>query len=452
MSAAEPLSAIRARFGTAMRGVVLTSDHEWGDELVREYQSNPDIRFIVETGSEDTLRAAIPKYGANLVLVDHGLTGNETGLAVAERVAQAFPKVQVYLASTEPGQALVALHNAAVSRGIRSVIGRPFTSEALVTVVSSILTHDQQAQDMLLAQTGGGGRVGGGRRPLQTAGSHLVAVAGGKGGVGKSQVSVNLAAMIRANPTADIATALADLERYAGSTHLLLGPTIAEKVRITDWLAMAPDGVRTLDPGEVRDSLMQELSSGLHVLAAPECIEDHDQMTAELVTTVLNNLRLMHTVTVVDLPAETTEPVLTAMHLATVVVLVTNLDKPALNKSRAFLGEMRQRGVDMGKVWVLFNRVPAHGLISVQDAANVLSEYRICGTELPEDPEVQRTRDLDQVTVLDAPDCPWSRALRRAAADILPGLGLELAAAGLKGRQGGGRAASTKKRKFLGLF
>ncbi len=437
----EQMSPIRARFGSAMRAAVLTTDSSWGEDLVREYQQNPDIRFVNQTSNEETLNNVVAKLGVNLVLVDHGLAGNETGLAVAERIARQFPKIGVYLASTESEQALISLHHTAVTRGIRSAISRPFSPEALVTVVSSVLAHEQTMQEALQVRAGSAPP----RVQVIAAPSTLLAVCSGKGGTGKSQVSSNLATLTATCPSSHIPTCLVDVERYSGTTHLLLGPTVQEKARLSDWFALAPKDGGTVDPGDVLRSLVQELPSGLRVVGSPASIEDHDEIPPALMTTVLNSLRLMHTVTIVDLPAEVTGPLLTTVSMATRILVVTNLDKATLRKTRDFLHELQRRGVDLSKAWALFNRVQKYNAITIQDASNVLAGLvTCCGTELPDDPEVQRTRDIDQPTVLESPDCPWSQALRRVAPDILPGLGLELSTLDSKRHK--------RRHKLFGLF
>lgn len=442
------MSPIRARFGTALNALLYTTDSDWAREVYSAYRTHPDIKFRSNVANDADLAEAIPGMGAKVVVVDHGLAGNETGLAVAARAAKRWPKVHFYLASSDPGPALVALHNAAVVEGIKSVIARPFTPEALVQVVGSVLAREAEVEAQLSGQAGG---VGMGRAGQRTAlAPRLLAVLGGKGGTGKSQVATNLAMLLQTNPAAEIPTAYVDFERGLESAELLFGPGVQATPTVVDWIPHVPPEGGTLDPRRVTESLVATLPSGLHAVFGAASVDDHDLMDTPHTECLLNTLRLMHAVTVADLPAGYTGPMLDAVRSATEVLVVTNLDIPTLKVTRTYLREMGARGLEPGKVWVVYNRVREHGPVPVEEANEILGEWRPSPITLPEDDAVPRTRGQGPVTVLADPTCAWSVALRRMAAGILPEYGLNLAAAGRGAKAAGSGPA--RRRRLFGLF
>ena len=447
------MSPIRARFGTALNALLYTTDSDWARDVYAAYRTNPDIKFRTNVANDADLAEAIPGMGAKIVVVDHGLAGNETGLAVAARAAKRWPKVHFYLASSDPGPALVALHNAAVVEGIKSVIARPFTPEALVQVVGSVLAREAEVEAQLSGQAGVAGPGGVARRAALA--PRLLAVLGGKGGTGKSQVATNLAMLLQTNPASEIPTAYVDFERGLESAELLFGPGIQASPTVVDWIPHVPPEGGTLDPRRVAEHLVAELPSGLHAVFGASSVDDHDLLDTAHTECILNTLRLMHAVTVADLPAGYTGPMLDAVRAATEVLVVTNLDIPTLKVTRTYLREMCARGLEPGKVWIVYNRVREHGPTPVEEANEILGEWRPSPITLPEDESVPRTRGQGPVTILADPTCPWSVALRRMAASILPEYGLNLAAVG-RGRKGSGKplggTGGPRRRRLFGLF
>lgn len=441
---------IRARFGSSLNAILFTTDSEWAREVYQEYRDNRELRFRTSVANDADLDAAIASMGAKVVIVDHGLAGNETGLSVAARATKRWPKVQFYLASSDPGPALVALHNRAVVEGIKSVIARPFTPEALMQVVGSMLAREVETEAQLAGHAGG--PVGGTRRA--TLAPRLIAVVSGKGGTGKSQVSVNLATLLQSNPASEIPTAYVDFERGLESADLLFGPGTPVSPTVVDWIPHIPPEGGTLDPRRVLDQLVAVVPSGLHAVFGASSVDDHDLLDTVHTECIVNTLRLMHTVTVADMPAGFTAPMLDVLKAATEVLVVTNLDLPTLKVTRSYLSEMSARGMEAGKVWIIYNRVREHSPLPLEEANEVLREWRPAPVYLPEDDVVLRSRGQGPVTVLSDPNCPWSVALRRMAAAILPEYGLALAAASGRGRKPAGPAAQRApgRRRLFGLF
>jgi MinD-like ATPase involved in chromosome partitioning or flagellar assembly len=442
MAAEEQATSISARFRRALNGAVYTTDPEWGQGLIAEYRVSPYIRIRTATAQPDLLMEAIRRENLELILVDNDLATGESGLAVAERIVRQHPKVLVYLVSATPS---MALHHEAVSRGIRSVLAKPFSQDELLAVVSASLAVDQAAEERMQMA----GRSPAARSALTPA-PRLIAVGGGKGGVGKSEIATNLATVVQTNPAQRLDACIGDLERNDGAVPYLLG--IPKRPTLTDWTAHVGQETTTLDPGLVAKQLVAEHSTGLHALCTADRVRDYDELDPHVVQVALNTLRLMHAVTVVDCPPTLTAPSMEAYSQATTILVVTELDTVSVAATHRFLLEVGSEGVDLAKVRILYNRVRPKSPITVEEASQVLADYATLVVTLPEDDSVAVARRDAKPTTLQYPDCPWSRALRRVAAEILPGIGLEVAALSGNGRRATPSRPVRARRKILGIF
>ena len=447
---AAPTSAIQARFHRALRGILLTTDTDWGNEVRAAFRTNPDVKILSCTAQASTLMEALRVQSLDLVLVDNDLAGSETGLAIAEKMARTFPKVSVYLTTTSPS---LAIHNEARVRGIQSVIGRPFEPAELVAVIASIIAQEQAVAARL--QGGGPAATGahaGARSPVVS--PRLIAVAGGKGGTGKSNLAANLAVLVQTNPTARLQAAYVDAERGEGAGPLLLGG-LQKSPTLEDWLAYIGEADTAVDPGTVASRLVAEHETGLHCVFTTDSYHDYDALDGHVLTVLFNTLRLTHAVTVVDCPPTPTLPSLEAMSQATAIVAVTDLDLAGLAATQRYLKEIAADGIETSKVVVVANRVSAHPTPTVEEASTVLIDWGgISPVLLPEDPAVQAARGVMKPVATAYPDSPWVRALHRLAVELLPGMGLEFgaSAAGRRGSAIPTRPAGGPRRRFLGLF
>lgn len=442
-------SAIQARFHRALRGILLTTDTDWGNEVRAAFRTNPDLKILSTTAQASTLTDALRVQSIDLVLVDNDLAGSETGLAIAEKVARAFPKVSVYLTTTAPS---LAIHNEARVRGIQSVIGRPFEPEELVAVIASVIAQEQAVAERLQGGPAAAGAGHSGARSPVVA-PRLIAVAGGKGGTGKSNLAVNLAVLVQTNPAARLQAAYVDAERGEGAGPLLLGG-LQKSPTLEDWLAYIGEGDTAVDPGTVASRLVAEHETGLHCVFTTDSYHDYDALDGHALTVLFNTLRLTHAVTVVDCPPTPTLPALEAMAQATSIVVVTELDLAGLAATQRYLREIASDGIEVSKAVVVANRVSAHPTPTVEEASTVLIDWGgICPVLLPEDPAVPAARGVMKPVVTAHPDSPWVRALHRLAVELLPGMGLEFGAAAA-GRRNGAAAhpAAGRPRRFLGLF
>jgi pilus assembly protein CpaE len=202
----------------------------------------------------------------------------------------------------------------------------------------------------------------------------VIAVLGAKGGVGATTVACQLAVGLQ-----DLgdSTALLDLALPQGDAalHLDLQPAYA--------LVGAAREAEALDATFLR-TLLSPHRSGVQLLAATERAEEAELLRAEPVERALALLRADFDWVVVDLGRSWSEGSVRALDLASEVILVTELDVPALANARRQLELLERLGVSAGRVHVVENRHGRAEALTGRDSRRFLG--RPVELRLPDEP------------------------------------------------------------------
>lgn len=212
----------------------------------------------------------------------------------------------------------------------------------------------------------------------------ILAVTGGKGGVGKSTVSLNLAAELDA-VLVDADLGMADLPQGHGpDLHDVLAgrATVTEAVCALDSFAIVPcgrtlAGARAADVGRLRD--------------------------------VLTRLERRHGAVVVDSPAGLGADVGLPLLAASACLLVTRLREPALTAALRVRELARALSAPLARVVLNRADVVADGLADVLGAPV---------TPVPESPALASAQRSGVPVARVAPDCPTARRFASLGADL----------------------------------
>lgn len=191
-----------------------------------------------------------------------------------------------------------------------------------------------------------------------------IAVYSAKGGVGSTSVAVNLAfALAKAHPEGHVA--LVDLAPGGGDLRVMLD--LKPQYDMSDLV----DKIDRLDADLLR-SLLTPVSGGVWVLPSSENPEAADSLDAIAITTILTQLKQHHTFTVIDCEHSLTDRTLAALDAADRMILVTQLNVPALRSAQRTLTLCQRLGYGEEKVHVVVNRHQAADTVSLADGAQVL--------------------------------------------------------------------------------
>lgn len=244
-------------------------------------------------------------------------------------------------------------------------------------------------------------------RPVAVLQPQLLPVVGAKGGVGKTTVAANLAALMAASGMAR--TVLADLA--------FTNSDVAVQFDL-------PDGVTVMDaigrPESLSD-LPRCANSGLHVLPGVTKPEDAEKITQPQLEDLVAGLRKHYDIVIIDLASDPTADVLYhCIDRATAVVLVSTLDAASLKNTRLFLNTLKRLNIKVSeRVRLVLNRVRADATMDPARAEDFLGLPAAC--VIPDDP-----RSLDAAAfagvplVMSRPNHAIAQALWQLAGSIAP--------------------------------
>lgn len=191
-----------------------------------------------------------------------------------------------------------------------------------------------------------------------------IAIYSAKGGVGGTSVALNLSfALAKAHPEGHLA--LVDLVAGGGDLRVMLD--LKPQYDMSDLVGK----IDRLDADLVR-SLLTPLSGGVWVLPSSEHPEAAELLDAAAVTTILMHLKQYHAFTVIDCEHAMNDRTVAALDAADRVILVTQLNVPALRSTQRTLALCQRLGYGEEKVQVVVNRHQSSDTVSLADGAEVL--------------------------------------------------------------------------------
>ncbi|PVG82750.1 MinD/ParA family protein [Nocardioides gansuensis] len=283
----------------------------------------------------------------------------------------------------------------ALRSGMREVV----EARDLTGLAQAVQRAHVVAEAMLQSQEGGATDGG----PLGS----LVTVFSTKGGVGKSFLATNLAAALADR---DLKVCLVDLDIHSGDVAIMLQLTPAH--HLNDLVAFG--GV--IDEGAVT-SLLTEHSPGLSVIAAPIHIDSPDQASPDAVGKLLDRLKAMFDIVVVDTSGIFDDHALVALDHTDALVLIGTLDIPALKSLKLAAGTLDLLNYPRENWRFVLNRADARvGLTEkeFEDTLGLKSDCRLASSR-----ELLACVNRGEALVRAHPGHPNAKAIAELAASIV---------------------------------
>jgi Flp pilus assembly CpaE family ATPase len=238
----------------------------------------------------------------------------------------------------------------------------------------------------------------------------LVVFYGGKGGVGTSVLAANLACALSREAGARVA--LVDLDLQFGDVGVLLN--LPQTQSISDLVA----AIDQMDPDFVND-VMADGPAGIRVLPAATSPELADLVAPEHVQKILEMLRKMFDFVVVDTSSNLGDVTLTALDLASSVILVTAPSITSVKNAKLALRLLESISIPTGAVTLVLNRCEAHTEFN-KDSIESHLKFPIT-IQVPHDPRtVVNSINRGVPFVINNPEVEASQRVRQLAAHLLP--------------------------------
>lgn len=243
----------------------------------------------------------------------------------------------------------------AMLAGARDYLVKPIKGADLQQAITAVWEAEQRRRE-LVAGAGGPQRSG-----------EVIAVFGAKGGIGKTTLAVNLAVAIAQQTKQRVA--LLDLDTQLGDVAVMMD--FVPEHTIVD----AAEMVDRLEP-ELIQTLLHEDRSGVHILAGPLRPDEGEAIGAHHVTKIVEVMAKTYDYVVIDTAPHFTDTLVSALDAATMILLLTTPDVPALKNTKLTIGVMRNWNYSEDKVKMVVNYAYTSDGVVPRDAENTL-EYPI---------------------------------------------------------------------------
>jgi flagellar biosynthesis protein FlhG len=239
-------------------------------------------------------------------------------------------------------------------------------------------------------------------------GCRVIAVTGGKGGVGKTNVAVNLSLGLC---QAGARVLLLDADLGLANVDVLMGlnPQYTLQHLVFNQAAL--------------DQVVMEGPLGLHVLPGGTGLSEMANLNTLEIVRLLGGLRALerqHDFLVIDTAAGISNSVLRFLLVADDIVIVSMPEPPALLDAYGVLKALRSNNAH-GNIYLLMNMVRSNtdGMEAFQSLNSVASRYldlrlHYMGN-LPQDPAVTQSVKQQRPFLLAAPQAPVSIAIAEMA-------------------------------------
>ncbi|MTV27539.1 AAA family ATPase [Nitriliruptoraceae bacterium ZYF776] len=270
------------------------------------------------------------------VIVVHEHLGPLPTFDLARDLTVRHPDVGLVLLARQPTQDML---DGALRSGFRGIARLPLQLEEIQASVSAASEWTRAVRHRLQP---------GVEEADETSRGRMIAIAGGKGGVGTTTVAVQLAVLAQRSRRGR-RVCLVDLDLQTGDVRSLLDLT--HRRSITDLVGVASE----LSSRQLDESLSSH-ESGLRVLLPPvegEFGEDVDALSARQ---ILGGIRSRFDIVIVDVGSVMTEAGSVAVELSDQTIVVTTPDVPAMRGTNRLLTLWDRLQVRSDDIQVLLNR------------------------------------------------------------------------------------------------
>lgn len=338
------------------------------------FESDIDV-VGAATNGEEGIQMAV-ELQPHIVLMDINMPGVD-GITASERISQQVPFCQIIMMSVQ-GEADYLRRS--MLAGAREFLIKPFSSDELVSSIRRVYQLGATRRQVMptMAHTPSGTTSTMASAPQQR--GKVVAVFSAKGGVGCSTIAVNMAIALQQYAASKVV--LVDTSLQFGDVGVLLN--LYASRTIADLATHAEE----LD-GELIDDILISHSSGIKTLLAPPRPEVADTVTPPLVVDVLERLRSMFEIIIVDTSSVLDDLVLSILDVSDKIMVITTPEIPAIKNAKLFFEVTEALEYERDRTMFVLNKVDKRTNIRAEDIeANI--KYKIEG-QLPLDERVVTT-------------------------------------------------------------
>lgn len=279
--------------------------------------------------------------GIELAIIGPGFA-HEAGVNEASLLLDIQPTLPIVLVAD--GLTTDVLR-AAIRVGFKDVVDAPLN----LGKVNSMLKHIERAEAI----------IGGDIQPKTKIGK-VVTIMSPKGGAGKTMTTVNVGLALAMMTDAPERVVIMDADLQFGDVCISL------QVEPHHTIVDAARDIDKLDE-PLLDSLLATHTSGLRVLSAPLEPSLADEVSTQVVVKTLGMLKRMFDYVVIDTAPFLDEPVLSILERSDVVLLVVDMDLPAVKNAKLALDTLKLIKFPFEKIKLILNRVNSKARLDINE-------------------------------------------------------------------------------------
>lgn len=316
------------------------------------FESDIDVVGAAINGEEGIDMAIELK--PDIVLMDINMPGVD-GITASERISQSVPFCQIIMMSVQGESDYL---RRSMLAGAREFLIKPFSSDELVSSIRRVYQLGASRRQAMpaMVQAGLGAAAKAETKP-QAAGK-VVTIFSAKGGVGCSTIIVNLAIALQQSGASKVA--LVDTSLQFGDVGVLLN--LYASRTIADLASLAEE----LDDELINDIFLSH-SSGVKALLAPPRPEVADTVTPGLVSEVLDRLRTMFDIILIDTGSVLDDVVLNVLDISDKIIVVTTPEIPAIKNAKLFFEVTEALEYERERIMFILNKVDKRINIRAED-------------------------------------------------------------------------------------
>ena len=232
----------------------------------------------------------------------------------------------------------------------------------------------------------------------------VVTVFSTKGGVGKSVIATNLAAALAQNKQRRVVLVDLDFESSDVGVMMNLQPvhTIVDAASAIDRLDV-----------EMLSGMLADHASGARALLAPARPEDAEVISVAKILRIIELLRQMSDIVVIDTPPYLNENVMAALSVSTSVLGVATMEMTSVKNMRVAIQKFRALGYQENLVHLVLNRSDSKVLLEVSDIEKALGMRTYA--RIPNDRNVPRSINKGVPIFMDEPRSAFSKSVMELA-------------------------------------
>ena len=234
---------------------------------------------------------------------------------------------------------------AAIRVGFKDVVDAPLNQAK----IDSMLSHVEKAESMVGREFVPKTKIG-----------KVITIMSPKGGAGKTMTSSNVSLGLAMMSGAPERVVVMDADLQFGDICISL------QVEPQHTIVDAARDIDKLDE-QLLDSLLATHVSGMRVLSAPLEPSLADEVSTQVVVKTLGMLKRMFDYVVIDTAPFLDEPVLSILERSDVVLLVVDMDLPAVKNAKLALDTLKLIKFPFEKIKLILNRVNSKARLDINE-------------------------------------------------------------------------------------